>query len=125
MITKEDYLDALKEIKRLEDIVKIYHEQNNPYKSLTINDLVVKKDVEMHPLSSKYLSICINDNEVQRITEVYQGEQKYKIFGGKYFDEKDNIIKKTANWFKRKGMNVSIKDFREFLEPYFEYFEKN
>lgn len=34
------------------------------------------------------------------------------------------LIKSTTNWFKRKGMRVSIKDFKNHLEPHFEHFEK-
>lgn len=120
MISEEEYANALIEISRLRKIVEQYRKEINPYDYLKLSDIEIIKDKELHPLNAKLLGFYVNEQEVQRITE---SEFGYQIFHSRYFDDKDTIIKKLYNWFKRRGMKVSINDFREFVEPYFEYFE--
>ena len=122
MITKEEYLNAITEISRLTKIVEQYRKENNSYSNLNLSDIEVIKDKELHPLNAKFLSFYVKKQEVQRITK---SEFGYQIFYSRYFDDKDNFIKKLYNWFKRKGMKISIKDFRAFVKPYFEYFEND
>lgn len=128
-ITKEQYLKALKAISENQKIVAKYKESNNlttetKYSGLTLDQIKVVESKIYN--GNKYLSFQVNDFEVQALLiHTTEPETTYSIHGAKCADSAKRTLTSLANWFKRRGMKVSVADFRDrfiekvnYLKPY-------
>lgn len=128
-VTRDEYLDSLREIMRLNKIVDAYLDQEKlskktRFKGLSVSDFDLVDIVE--PDFGNYISFHLKERQIQRISKLRSLENGFSLENSRFFYSKDEVCVKLFEWLKRNGgFDGNKKEFINSVKPRLKFLEKS